>query len=396
MGSNKMKASLCKSLFVELFGSIIKNDKNWTTNKLKDIQENYNNFIINNNNSKYWLLTLDTIESNTGHIFNKNIVDKDDIGSSTFYFNDDSVLYSKLRPYLNKVVVPDEDGYATTELVAIYPNKEYVNKFFLAEVLKNQDFVNFSNTHTSGTKMPRVSMKDFWNFDLIIPPIKLQNNFIECISKFDKLKFIGQQILEKIELLKKSLFIEMFGDPNNNPLNFETIRLSEAFILQMGKTPSRGVAEYWDNSKYKWISISDLSKYNLYTSETKEKISEKAVNDTGIKLIPKNTVIMSFKLSIGKTAITSEPIFSNEAIMAFIPKNTTFKFNTIFLSHLLSIKDWEKYTSFAVMGGTLNKKTLSNSLIIAPPYYLQNNFSQKLIQIDKLKLVIEKQLSILS
>lgn len=94
-------------------------------------------------------------------------------------------------------------------------------------------------------------------------------------------------------------------------------KLKEIFDLHMGKTPSRNNAEYWNSNEYKWISIADLSKTGKYIRDTKEHLSKQAIDESGIKLIPANTVIMSFKLSIGKTAITAEDMYSNEAIMAF-------------------------------------------------------------------------------
>ena len=97
-------------------------------------------------------------------------------------------------------------------------------------------------------------------------------------------------------------------------------KLKEIFELQMGKTPSRHNSSYWNTGDYKWISIADLSNVGKYISETKETISESAVIESGIKIIPANTVVMSFKLSIGKTAITAEDMYSNEAIMAFHDK----------------------------------------------------------------------------
>lgn len=98
-------------------------------------------------------------------------------------------------------------------------------------------------------------------------------------------------------------------------------KLKDIFDLQMGKTPSRNNTEYWNTKDFKWISIADLTKAHGYISETKEYISERAVSESGIKIIPANTVVMSFKLSIGKTAITSEDMYSNEAIMAFHDKH---------------------------------------------------------------------------
>lgn len=85
-------------------------------------------------------------------------------------------------------------------------------------------------------------------------------------------------------------------------------KLKEIFDLQMGKTPSRNNPDYWCTEDNKWISIADLTKAGKYISDTKEFLSDAAVKESGIKIIPANTVIMSFKLSIGKTAITAEDI----------------------------------------------------------------------------------------
>ena len=139
-------------------------------------------------------------------------------------------------------------------------------------------------------------------------------------------------------------------------------RLDELFDLQMGKTPARNNPEYWDSEDHKWISIADLSKCGKYIFDTKEYLSEKAVQESGISQIPENTVIMSFKLSIGKTAITPEPMYSNEAIMSFRDKHVT-EILPDYLYYMFSGKDWEAGTNKAVMGKTLNKATLSGTRI---------------------------------
>ena len=134
-------------------------------------------------------------------------------------------------------------------------------------------------------------------------------------------------------------------------------KLSDLFDLQMGKTPDRHIPEYWADGTEQWISIADLSKCDKYIEETAEAISEQAVNDSGIKIIPASTVIMSFKLSIGKVAITPKPMYSNEAIMAFIDKGV-IPIEPTYLYFLLKAKDWDEGTNKAVMGKTLNKATL--------------------------------------
>ena len=135
-------------------------------------------------------------------------------------------------------------------------------------------------------------------------------------------------------------------------------KLKEIFDLQMGKTPSRNNPDYWCTEDNKWISIADLTKAGKYISDTKEFLSDAAVKESGIKIIPANTVIMSFKLSIGKTAITAEDMYSNEAIMAFHDKHAV-DILPEYIFYLFKYKNWEEGSNKAVMGKTLNKATLS-------------------------------------
>ena len=135
-------------------------------------------------------------------------------------------------------------------------------------------------------------------------------------------------------------------------------KLKDIFDLQMGKTPSRNNSEYWNTEDYKWISIADLGKTGKYISETKEYLSESAVTDSGIKVIPANTVVMSFKLSIGKTAITAEDMYSNEAIMAFHDRHVV-DILPEYIYYMFKYKNWDEGSNKAVMGKTLNKATLS-------------------------------------
>lgn len=160
-------------------------------------------------------------------------------------------------------------------------------------------------------------------------------------------------------------------------------RLDEIFDLQMGKTPSRNNADYWTDGQYDWVSIADLGSYQKYVEDTKERISALAVQESGIKSVPANTVIMSFKLSLGKTAITQEPVYTNEAIMAFIP---TGKYAVLpdYFYYLFSAKDWTKGTNRAVMGTTLNKATLGAVSITVPPIDEQRKIAAILDKVSDL------------
>ena len=176
-------------------------------------------------------------------------------------------------------------------------------------------------------------------------------------------------------------------------------KLGDVFNLQMGKTPTRANSAYWTDGTNDWVSIADLSGYEKYVEGTKEKITDLAVQESGIKKVPANTVIMSFKLSLGKTAITKEPVYTNEAIMAFLPSGK-YDICPDYFFHLFSGKDWSDGTNRAVMGATLNKATLSNIEVDVPPLEEQRRIAavldkvtdliaQRRAQLDKLDLLVK-------
>ena len=181
--------NLGQTLFYETFGDPISNPKGWEVKKLLEVSP------ISPSiqtplavNGKFWLLNLDQIESQTGKIIEKQYFKLSDIGNSTTMFDEDNVLYSKLRPYLNKVVVPDSTGYGSSELLPFRPKKEVLSREYLARALRSNEFVEHINEKTGGAKMPRVKMEYLRNFLLPVPPLPLQKQFAEQIEAIEKMK----------------------------------------------------------------------------------------------------------------------------------------------------------------------------------------------------------------
>ena len=171
------------------------------------------------------------------------------------------------------------------------------------------------------------------------------------------------------------------------------IKLRQAFDLQMGKTPARNRPDYW-NGDHKWISIADIGNAGKFLAKTKESITEAGIDGSGIKVVPQGTVIMSFKLSIGKAAITSEDMYTNEAIMAFID-NGKFAVDTDYLYHLCCGTNWTAGTNKAVMGLTLNKATLLEKEIPLPDINEQHEIATKLDKIDAIIAERQQQLQLI-
>ncbi|MGM8249279.1 restriction endonuclease subunit S, partial [Clostridium perfringens] len=167
------------------------------------------------------------------------------------------------------------------------------------------------------------------------------------------------------------------------------VNLNELCDINIGKTPSRSKNEYWGKGK-KWLAISDLKE--KYICETKEEITDLAIEKCNMKLVPKDTVIMSFKLSIGKLGIVQEEMFTNEAIANFPIKNKSLIIPE-FLYYALNTVNFNN-TDRAVMGATLNKAKLNTIKIpyceISSQKKIVNilNSAQELV--DKRKKQIEE------
>ncbi|WP_259347727.1 restriction endonuclease subunit S [Bacteroides fragilis] len=173
--ADKSKFGDFKSQFIEMFGNPVTNTKGWKTAKIKDVAPEMPS--KEQLSGKIWLLNLDMIESNTGRIIEKVYEDVEN-ALSVQSFDEGNVLFSKLRPYLNKVVIPDEPGMATTELVPLRPEPSKLHKVFLSHLLRGNQFVNYANDIAGGTKMPRMPLTELRNFDCILPPMDKQLEFV--------------------------------------------------------------------------------------------------------------------------------------------------------------------------------------------------------------------------
>ena len=169
---------------------------------------------------------------------------------------------------------------------------------------------------------------------------------------------------------------------------WKTEKMCEVFELQMGKTPSRDNPDYWNGSET-WVSIGDMNSSKTISS-SKEQITNKAVRESGIKIVPKGCVIMSFKLSVGKVAIAATPLYTNEAIMSFKPKDG-YNLLPDFIYYYLRGYKWDGVNR-AAMGLTLNKATISQGRFSYPPIPEQERI---VAELDLLSGIINKQKQLL-
>lgn len=168
---------------------------------------------------------------------------------------------------------------------------------------------------------------------------------------------------------------------------WEYKRFDEVFDLQMGKTPDRKNPEYFGGNNV-WVSIRDLGDKEI--ADSNEHITDLAVSNSNIRKVKKGTVIMSFKLTVGKCGIAATDLYTNEAIMAFNTKES-FNINSSFLYYYLQCYHWVG-SNKAVMGITLNKATISKQYISIPPLSTQLAIVSELDKINELIRLKKEQL----
>ena len=170
------------------------------------------------------------------------------------------------------------------------------------------------------------------------------------------------------------------------------VKLGEVCEIRIGKTPNRSQTLYWGGD-YPWLSISDMKGKILCT--TKEKITQEAIQKEKMQIVSKGTVVMSFKLSIGKVGILAENMYTNEAIANFVVKNNKMLFNE-YLYYALQGMNFDSLTDRAVMGKTLNKAKLNNLSIVYNEPFMQQQIVLRLDGVNKLIESRKQQLSELS
>lgn len=179
------------------------------------------------------------------------------------------------------------------------------------------------------------------------------------------------------------------------PKEWEIIRVKDKYYFNTGFTPDTKNPEYYnDEDGYEWVTISDINNGKI-NSPTISLISRDYVKNNFCKQVPKGCLLYSFKLSIGQTAITDRPLFTNEALASFIPSPNT---NIRFLNYSSSLIEFNANTN--IYGAKiLNQQLINNAYIVFPPLNEQKQIAdfldRKCSEIDVLRLEIEKEIATL-
>ncbi len=203
---------LIQSVFLEMFGDPVRNEKGWEVKSFDEMAIFDTN--MTSDFEKYGDLLhvgIGNIEKDTGKISNCKTAKEEGITSGKYLFNEEHIIYSKIRPYLNKVALPNFAGLCSADAYPIKPINNVTKRTYLAYLLRSECFLDFISKHSTRTNIPKANKSQMKQFEGIVPPIDIQNQFEIIVDKINNEKDETKIGLKKSEELFSSLVQGVFG-----------------------------------------------------------------------------------------------------------------------------------------------------------------------------------------
>lgn len=329
-----------------------------------------------------WHLTLDQIESHTGRILSKRFALAEEAGSSTFPFDQGNVLYSKLRPYLGKVVRPVESGIATSELIPLRPRRDLLDPDFLVYYLRSNQFTAFATQYSSGAKMPRVIMSKFWRHEMPLPPLSEQRRILEILDQADRILHLRAEADAVAERILSALFLQLFGDPIGNPRRWNMMPLGQLGSLERGVSRHRPRNEpSLLGGPYPLIQTGEITNCGGRIYSYKHTYSELGLQQS--RLWPAGTLCITIAANIAQTGILELDACFPDSVVGFSPHELgTTEFIQAWLGFLRSTIE-AAAPGFAQKN--INLEILSELPVIFPPRALRELFSEQARVLQRLR-----------
>ncbi len=218
------------------------------------------------------------------------------------------------------------------------------------------------NSMDSGSAIPSTDRYAIYAIEVDLPDVDRQRREVRLLECLDNMIINSSKINDHLEQQAMALYRQMFVE-NNNDARREC-RADEYFDISIGKTPPRKEAQWFSMNPTDciWVSISDMGRCGMYIADSSEYLTHESVDKFNIKVVPDNTVLLSFKLTVGRVAITDGAMVTNEAIAHF--KTDKPEINEYLYCYL---KDF----NYQTMGSTSSIATAVNSKIIkAMPFVI--------------------------
>jgi len=272
---------------------------------------------------EFFLVTMDCIESNSGKLLKLVKCLGKEIKSTKYRFNTNHILYGKLRPYLNKVYVPESEGICTTEFIPFVVVKAV--REYIAYYLRKREVVNFAMSHIIGTRQPRVIINKFLECPVPLPPLEEQKRIVsrleQLVSRAEEAKRLRKLAREEAEKIMQVALNKVFLRVRENwgwTILDRVAEIGGGFGFPRKFQGKKGL-------KYLFVKVNDMNLpgNEVYITTTENTVDDELLNEMNAKTYPVGTVI--FPKIGGAIATNKKRILAREGafdnnIMGVVPK----------------------------------------------------------------------------
>ena len=242
-----------------------------------------------------------------------------------------------------------------------------------------------------GSVFDTITRETFNNLQCLVPPLQSQQKIGNFLSSLDSKIELNRQINDNLEQQAQALFKSWFVDfePFKEgkfvdselgmiPESWRVCSAETIFKINIGKTPPRKEQQWFtniNNGNVKWVSISDLGSNEIFIEDSKEYLTKEAIAKFNIIVVPEDTILVSFKLTVGRVGISNCKLTTNEAVARFYLPESYFREYTY-----LSLKNY----NYARLGSTssiataVNSKIIKNMKLLIPPVTIISEFNKRI------------------
>ena len=301
------------------------------------------------------------------------------IGHADNFICDAETVVIGRKGSINNPIFVDEPFWNVDTAFGLVANKEVLLPKYLYYFCVNYNFEQLNTTVT----IPSLTKANLLQIEIRVPDMDIQQNIVNVLDKICYLIDVRRKELYSLDQLVKSRFIELFGDPKDNPKGYSKKQLKETCRVITGNTPSRAVSEYYGDH-IEWIKTDNIVSGLLNPTTATESLSEKGMAVS--RTVESGAILMACIAgsiaSIGRVCVTDRKVAFNQQINAIVPSD----YNILFLYVMLQIsKEYLVDEINMALKGILSKSKLEEKTFYVPPMELQEQFAAFVTQVDKSK-----------
>ena len=303
------------------------------------------------------------------------------------------------------VVKDDSPFYFKDGNLVWLKNFQDLDPIFLYFWIKSENGYNALYNIAIGSAQKALTIAAIKGYGIPLPPLQTQHRIANILSRYDSLIENYQKQIKLLEEAAQRMYKEWFVDfhfPGHEttkivdgvPEGWEKKKAIDFFEMSIGKTPPRAQKQWFTegNNGIPWVSISDM-KDTMFVQNTSEELTHEACEKHNVKIVPKGTILLSFKLTVGRVAFAGRDVCTNEAIAHFQKVGNEWKAYTLMY---LRNYNYDSLGNTSGISKAVNSTIIKNMPFVMPASAILHAFSQKVLPFIKQTESLQSQLRLLT